>query len=174
MDGEQNAENVLETSATTASVAVSEAAVEPQTFSADIVRDLRREAANYRTQLRDAQAAIKTLQEGQTNVDAMRAQLAALETSLAEQTAAADRATREATVLRLAPGIDPDVLGLLDLSKLDMSDEAKLRTTLARLIAPSQTAQVKPGTLGNTGMTETELRERYWGSGGRKATIFGR
>lgn len=175
MESEQQVEGVLETPVTTTTVAVSEPArdAEPKTFSADFVQDLRREAANYRTQLRDAQAALKKLQDGQANVEELRAQLAALETSLAEKTAAADKATREATVLRLAPGIDPDVLNLLDLSKLDLSDEAKARATLARLAAPAQTTQAKPGSVGNTGLTEAELRERYWGSSGRKATIFG-
>jgi hypothetical protein len=146
-----------------------------KTFDAAYVEELRAEAAKYRTQLRDAQSQLKELAPKAQGSEELAAKLAALEADLSAKTAEAERAAKQALLVRIASkaGIDPDIAELLDLSKLDLSDEAKVVEVLGKFARPqSNGAQVKPGTVGNTGMTEAELRSTYFG-GKSKTTIFG-
>jgi uncharacterized protein YigA (DUF484 family) len=137
------------------------------------IKALRQEAARYRVQLRETQAQVKGLQDVAGNNEELAKRLAALEASLAEKTQAAERAAREAAVTRLAmkAGVDPDVVGLLDVSRIDLSNEPEALKTLAKLAPQNQTAgrQVRPGAA--TGNDDAALRERYFGSG--KTNIFG-
>ena len=77
--------------------------------------------------------------------------------------------------MRLAAkaGVDPDVAALLDLSKLDLSDEKKALETLARLKGTSASAsQARPGAAAG-GASDDELRARFFGTGRQKSSIFG-
>lgn len=148
---------------------------EQKTFSADYVKSLRSEAAEARVQLRDTQKALEAMQKSQADSAELKTQLDALQKNLAEQTAAAEKAQKEATLTRLAAqaGItDPDILAVLSSSQIDLTDEAKALGVLGKFAAAGGVAKAKPGAVGNTGLTEEELRDRYWGSG-NKSTIFG-
>lgn len=148
---------------------------EQKTFSADYVKSLRSEAAEARVQLRDTQKALEAMQKDATDATDMKDQIAKLQADLEAKTVAADTARKEATLARLAAkaGItDADVLGMLDISKIDLSDEDKALATLGKFATPGGVAKAKPGAVGNTGMTADELRDRYWGAG-NKTTIFG-
>ena len=146
-----------------------------KTFDAEYVAELRDEAAKWRTQLRETQAQVKDLAAKAGSNEELATKLAALEADLATKAAAAETAQREAQLYRLASkaGVDPDVAALLDASKLDLSNEAETLEKLGKLAA-AQTAQkqVKPNTMGGTGMTEDELRDRYFGKRSQ-TNIFG-
>lgn len=151
-------------------------AEEQRTFSADYVKALRAENADWRRQLRETQTVVKQLQDGQASAADLSAKLTALEAQLAEKDKAAAQAQQEAALVRLATkaGVDPEVASMLDLSKIDLADETKALASLQKLAgAGRSTAQAKPGTVGQTGLTEAELHDRFFGSGGQKATIFG-
>ena len=68
--------------------------------------------------------------------------------------------------------IEKDVAALLDLSKVNLEDEAKALEVLAKFAKPATGQQVKPGAVGATGLTDAELRQRYFG-GQQKSSIFG-
>lgn len=153
-------------------------------FDAKYVEELRAEAAKYRTQLRDTQTQLKELQpkaqqfeelqEAQkTQEQKLQERLAALEADLAAKAAEAQRAQQMTQLTRLATkaGVDPDIVELLDLGKLDLTDEKKALEVLGRFARAASGAQVKPG--GESGgETEAELRARYFG-GRSKSMIFG-
>jgi hypothetical protein len=145
-----------------------------KTFDAAYVEELRAEAAKYRTQLREAQTQLKDLAPKAQGSEELAVKLAALEADLAAKSTEAERATKQAQLVRIASkaGIDPDIAELLDLSKLDLSDEAKVVEILGKFRPAANGAQVRPGTVGNTGMTEAELRNTYFG-GKSKTSIFG-
>jgi hypothetical protein len=144
----------------------------PKTYSEKDVSDLRNEAAKYRTQLRETQDALKQLKaEAGGNKD-LADKVAALEAQVAEKAAAADKAGKEAQLVRLAAkaGIDPDVAALLDLSKIDLGDEKKALETLAKL-APAKGGQPRPG--GGQGSGDEDLRTWYKQARGRPGSMFG-
>jgi predicted nucleic acid-binding Zn-ribbon protein len=146
---------------------------------------LSEEAAKWRVKARELEAQLKQLQpkaeqydqlqESQkTEAQKLAERIAALEAEVQAKDAAAAKAASEAQLLRLATkaGVDPDVAALLDLSKIDISDEKAALETLSKFARPSANgAQVKPGAVGATGMTDADLRNRYFGAS--KTTIFG-
>jgi hypothetical protein len=156
-----------------ATEAKAQAADAPKTYDEKTVADLRDEAAKWRTQLREAQAALKEATAAAGENRTLADKLAGLEAQVAEKAAAADRATKEAQLVRLAAkaGVDPDVAALLDLSKVDLSDEKKALELLGKLRTASA-SQARPGVTGAGSDSEAELRARYYG-GARKSSIFG-
>ena len=149
-------------------------------------KKLSDEAAKWRLQVRDLQAKLKDiepkaakfdeLQEAQkTEAQKMADQLATLTAQVNEAKAQADAATKQANLLRLASmaGVDPDTALMLDITKIDLTDDAKALQQLGKFARPTNGAQVKPGTVGNTGATEEELRKLYFGGGANKTLIFG-
>ena len=149
-------------------------------------KKLSDEAAKWRTKFRELEAQVKALepkaakfdelQEAQkTEAQKMADQLATLTAQVAQAQAQADAATKQANLLRLASmaGVDPDVALMLDISKIDLTDDAKALQTLGKFAKPTNGAQVKPGQVGNTGATEDELRKMYLGGGKPKTLIFG-
>lgn len=142
------------------------------------IKALRDEAAKWRTQLRDAQTQIKDLQTQVTGNEELTQKLATLETQLATEAAKADKAAKEAALLRITAkaGIDPDVAALLDLSKLNLEDEAEAVKQLAKLAPKTVGTQVKPaqGASGVNAMVSDEaaMRARFFGGPGG-VTLFG-
>lgn len=153
------------------------------------VTKLRNEAARWRTKLRDTE---KTLNELKPLAEQFRAaqdaQKSEAQKALEERDAAraevaqakaeAMRAQQEAKLTRLATkaGVDPDVAALLDLSKLDLDDEKAMLDTLGKLATARQTANSasNPARNGANGPSDEQLRQTYFGGGGRsKTTIFG-
>lgn len=161
--------------------------VEPAATHGDAAQTekLSQEAAKWRTKFRELEAQLKDvapkaqqydqLQEAQkTEAQKVADQLAALQAQVTEATAQAQAAQAQAKLMALAArvGVDPDVANLLDISKIDLTDEAKATQQLQRFAKPSNGTQVKPGdTIG--GMTEDDLRKHYFGGGRSKTTIFG-
>ncbi len=164
---------------------------EEQASSAKSVSELeraRKEAANYRTKLRELEGKWKeaepVLAQFQQQQDAQKSEaqklaerLAEAERKAADSESAAQRAVREAKLVRLATkaGVDPDVAGLLDLSKLDLDDEKATLETLGKLAAARQTANgaSNPARNGAQRETDEELRKFYFDGGRSKPTIFG-
>ena len=148
-------------------------------------KKLSDEAAKWRTKFRELEAQMKELtpkaakfdelQESQkTEAQKMAEQLATLQAQVNEAKAQADASTKQASLMRLAnmAGVDPDTALLLDISKIDLTDEAKALQQLGKFAKPTNGAQVKPaGTIG--GATEEELRNLYLGGGKPKTMIFG-
>lgn len=145
-----------------------------ETFDAAYVQQLRDEAAKWRTQFREVQAQVKELSGKAGDSEKLTERLTALEAELAQKSAAAEAAAKQTQLLRLATkaGVDPDVAALLDLSKVNLDDEKAALDVLSKLAKPGAGAQVKPGAVGATGMSEAELRARYFG-GRQSSAIFG-
>lgn len=148
----------------------------------------RKEAANYRTQLREMEgkwkeaepvlAKFREQEEAQkTEAQKLAEQLQALTAQLAEKDAAAQRAQRETQLTRLATkaGVDLDLVPYLDLSKLDLDDEKAALEVLGKLAAARQTASSasNPSRGNATGISDSELRSLYFEGGRNKPTIFG-
>ncbi len=169
--------------------APSDAGTQPQDggdkFDAKYVEELRAENAKWRSQLRDTQSQLKELQPKAAQFDQLQEsqktaeqklqeRLSALEADLASKAAEAERAQKQAQLTRLATkaGVDPDIIDLLDLGKLDLTDEKKALEVLGRFAKTAAGAQVKPGAGAATGETADELRKRYFG-GQSKTMIFG-
>lgn len=149
----------------------------------------RREAASYRTKLRETEAKLKeaepVLAEYQKAQDAQkseaqkaaeRAQAAEAKVQAAE--AKAQRAERVAIATRLAAkaGVDPDIVPYLDVDKLDLDDEKKALDILGKLASAkgaSAGGASNPGRSGASGTSDDELRKLYFGGGGNRPTIFG-
>lgn len=159
------------------------------TFDATYVQKLRQEAAKYRTQLRDAENKVKELspkaaqldqltEAQKTEAQKMTEQLAKLQADLDRRTAESDAATKRAALIKLAvkAGADPDVADLLDLSRIDLSNEDSVAAIFAKLVPAGRGAGGNAAnpqrTGGNAAESETELRDRFFG-GGRKSNIFG-
>ena len=145
---------------------------------------LAAEAAKWRLKVRDLEAQLKDilpkaqqfeqLQESQkSEAQKLAERIAALEAEVLAKNAAAEQATKQTQLLRLATkaGVDPDVAALLDMSKIDLTDEKAAMETLSKFARPANGAQVKPGAVGATGLTDADLRNRYFGAS--KTTIFG-
>lgn len=154
-----------------------------------IIAKLRDEIKGLKEQKRDLEgkwkAAEPVLSEYQKQQEAQKSeaqkladQIAAINAKLAEQTSAAEKATSEAKLTRLAAkaNINFDLLDLIDISKLDLNDEDATLKKLAVLATARQTANgaSNPGRSGATGMTDDEKRDLYFNGGMRnKPTIFG-
>jgi len=147
----------------------------------------RREAAKYRTeaaelkkwreQVEPTLAQFQKQQEAQ-KTDAQKAQerAADLERQLAERDSAIARVQREAAAVRLATkaGVDPDLVSLIDLSKIDFEDEEAAVKVLSKFAAARVAASASnPGRAGPAAPSDDELRGLYFGRAGNKPTIFG-
>lgn len=143
----------------------------PKTFDEKYVTELREEAAGYRKQLRETQAALKELQTQAGETPKLAEKLTALEAQLGEATRKAEAAERLATATRIGAkaGVDADIIALLDLSKLDLTDEKKALETLSRLASKPAGSQARPGA---TGQSADDLHAYFWGAP-RTSTIFG-
>lgn len=157
---------------------------QPQGGADRTEQKLSEENAKWRLKVRDLEAQLQQLQPKAAKFDEqqesqkseqqkLQERLAALEADLARSKAAADVAQKQAQLTRLATkaGVDPDVIDLLDLSKLDLTDETKAIQVLGRFAKTAAGAQVKPGGAA-TGDTEAELRKQFFG-GQSKTMIFG-
>ncbi len=138
------------------------------------ISKLNAEAAKWRVQARETEAALKALQEQAGDNKALSDQLAKLQADLAAKAAEAEQAQKLAAVIRLAvkAGVDPELVSLLDLSKIDLSDDKKAQDVLSKFAGAGRGAQVKPGAINNNGDTEAELRAMFFGAG-RSTNIFG-
>lgn len=159
--------------------APSDAGAQPQDggaekFDAAYVKQLRDEAAEWRVKFKETQTQLKDLTAKSTDATQLTERLAALEAELAQKAAAADAATKQAQLLRLASkaGVDPDVAALLDLGKLNLDDEKAALDVLAKFADRPSSRQVKPGATGAGTETDDELRKRFFG-GQSRTTIFG-
>lgn len=163
-------------------------AVDAQDKTASELERARREAANYRTKLREAEARLKETEplvtQFQQQQDAQKSEAqkalertAQLERELAERDSAIQRIQRETAALRLATkaGVDPDLVGLLDLSKIDLDDEKAALETLGKFASAQRAASnaSNPGRTGPAGASEDELRALYFGGGRNRPAIFG-
>ena len=159
------------------------------TFDAAYVAKLRQEAAKYRTQLREAEGKVKDLtpkaeqldqltEAQKTESQKMADQLAKLTAQLDRSVAEADMATKRAALVKLAvrAGADPDIADLLDLSRVDLSNEEATMAIFAKLVPAGRAAGGNAANPARTGAnateTDTELRDRFFG-GGQKSKIFG-
>ncbi len=174
-----------------AAQAVANGSAEEQASSAKEESELaraRKEAANYRTKARDFETQLNELkplaeqfkasQEAQkSEAQKLADQLSAANKLASDNQAAAERATRELQVTRLATkaGVDPDLVPFLDLSKLDLADEKAALEVLGKLAAARSTANgaSNPGRNGGSGQSDAELRQFYFGGARSKPTIFG-
>ena len=145
-----------------------------QQFDAAYVKQLRDEAAEWRVKFKETQTQLKDLAAKSTDATQLTERLTALEAELAQKAAAADAATKQAQLLRLASkaGVDPDVAALLDIGKLNLDDEAKALEVLGKFAIKNNGQQVKPGGATVGGETEADPRKRYFG-GQSRPTIFG-
>lgn len=141
--------------------------------SAELTK-LRNEAAKWRTQLRETQAQLKEVvplaeqyqqqQEAQkTETQKMAELIEALKAEKAQAEASAQAAQATATLTRLAAqaGADMEMVGMLDLSKLDLADEEATIATLQKFATP----QSKSGAMSNPGRADADANltssERY-------------
>lgn len=141
------------------------------------------EAAKWRTKFRELEAQVKDLapkaaefdklqEASKTETQRINEQLASLQAQIAAEQAKATAAQQQATLLTMAAkaGVDPDTALMLDISKIDLTDEAKALQQLSRFAKPKAGAQVNPA---SNGTTDDELRKLYFGGGKSKTMIFG-
>lgn len=158
---------------------------EEQTFDADYVRKLRNENAKYRQRAKEYEAQVKDLspkaaelekmrQSQMSDVEKLTAQVTELQERLAATSAAAERAQKEAKLVRLATqaGVDPEVASLLDLSKVDLDDEDTALKTLSRLSGPKPAATASNPARGQA--PSDELLRQWKENVGKTTTIWGK
>lgn len=146
----------------------------------------RREAATYRTKLRETESQLKELQplvdqfraaQDAQKTDAQKAieRAAELERRLAEQETAAAAAQRQAALTKLATkaGVDPDLVDYLDTSKLDLDDEKSTLAVLAKLATRAPAAGSNPSRDGSAKPSADELRAELFGNRRGRTSIFG-
>lgn len=146
----------------------------------------RREAATYRTKLRETESQLKELQplveqfraaQDAQKTDAQKAieRAAELERRLAEKEAAAAAAQRQAALTKLATkaGVDPDLVEYLDTSRLDLDDEKATLAVLAKLATRAPAAGSNPSREQSGKPTADELRAELFGNRRGRPSIFG-
>ncbi len=153
------------------------------------LKDLRAEAAKWRTQLRQEQAKVKelapaaerlaALQESQkTEEQKLRDKLAELEAAARDAETKAENAQKRVKLITLAGsiGVTAEVADLLDLSRLDLEDEEAVLETLKKLVPKNA---VKGGGASNPasqpqGASDESLMKEYFNRAGvNVAKIFG-
>lgn len=161
---------------------------EDRDYVAEIAK-LRKENAKWRTQYRDAEKQVKELspaaqklaelEEAQKSEEQkLREALEAKERAIADAEAKADTATKQAKLALLASkaNVNPELVELLDIGKLDFADEEAVLETLKQF---SQKPTLNgggasdPKTPDNTQPSEKDLRNQYFNKAGRGVTIFG-
>jgi hypothetical protein len=149
-------------------------AAEAQTFSADYVKSLREEAKEARLSNKQLAKELDALKAAAGDNSALTAKIDEMNSTLAKAQAEATAATQRAELVRLAAkaNVPIELAEMLDLSKLDLTDEKKALEQLGKLAStkPAPT-QAKPGTWMSTGKTDAELRNELFGA--RKTSIFG-
>lgn len=148
-----------------------------ETPSEKEISKLNAEAAKWRTQFRETEQALKTLQAQAGDNKALGDQLAKLQGDLAAKAAEAEAAQKlvKVTILAGKAGVDLDLIPLIDLNKIDLSNEKAALEVLGKFAGAGRGAQqVKPGAINSNGDTDAELRSMFFGTGGpRKSSIFG-
>lgn len=149
------------------------------------MKKLRDEAAKWRTSYRAEQEKVKQLtpaaeqlaaleEAKKSDVDKLREQMLKLEAQATAATQAAEMADKRVKLLKVATkaNISPELADLLDLSKLDLEDEAGTLEMLKKL-APQQTANgggaSNPANAANGVLSPAE----WYAKRGAKTTIFG-
>lgn len=148
----------------------------------------RKEAAKYRTERNElkarldaAEPVLAQYQEQQSaqksEAQKLAEQVAAMQKQIADAETAAQRAQREAALTRLAvkANVDPDILPYLDVSKIDVDDEAAALGVLGKLasVRRAATAASDPGRGGAAKPSDEELRAYYLGGQRGGSKIFG-
>ncbi len=153
------------------------------------LKKARAESAERRVKLRETEARLKELEplaakareaeEAQkTEAEKLREQLEAVRAEQLKAQAEAELKGKQVKLLTLATkaGVSPDVVELLDLSKLDLDNEEATLATLKKLSSIKVTGggASNPAGTQNTGPTEQELRFQYFGAGrSNRGLIFG-
>ena len=146
----------------------------------------RKEAANYRTKLREMEAKWKeaepVLSQFQAQQDAQKTeaqkladQLQTVQRQLAEQEAAAAQAQRLATLTKMATklGVDPDLIEYLDTSKLDLANEKAVNEVLAKLVTRAPAAGSNPNRDNSNVETPEQRRLRLFQRGSHSTLLGG-
>lgn len=158
-----------------------------QTFDEAYVKQLRQEAAGFRTQLREAQEQIKQLsplaekarqlEEAQkSEAQKLSEQLAALQAERDSVAKQAALAAKQTTLVKLAAkaGVAPDVLDLLNVDAFDVTDEA---ATVAKLqtLAPKSASGGSASNPARTADSNGQLTPEEWYKArtGKRPSIFG-
>jgi len=154
-------------------------------MDAELAR-VRKEAANYRVKLREIEAKWKEAepvlsqyqaqQEAQkTEAQKLAEQLQALRQQLSEQETAAAQAQRLATLTKMATrmGVDPDLVELLDTSKLDLADEKAVNAVLAKLVMRAPATGSNPNRAGSDAETLDARRARLFQRNSRSTLLGG-
>lgn len=141
------------------------------------VAKLRREAAGYRTQLRDAQAKIKEFEAAsQTDLEKEQTKVKDLEAQIAEM----EGRVRKSTVAVLAAdvGIIPDarsdVAGMIDWENVDSADEKAVSKALRDLVKEkpyllgSVAGGADGGAGGGRGSSTQSMTDRIRAAAGRR------
>lgn len=154
------------------------AADPPKAFDAAYVEELRREAATYRTKLREAQTALKEREEaGLSETDKLRKQLEAVaqQATAQRQALRAERARVAVMTEATAQGLDPALAAeLLTPDKLEYDDDDRpkgIRQALKSLaerfpaLQPSQARSANPARGAQAAETDEARRRRIYGGG---------
>lgn len=148
---------------------------EQQTYSADYVKALREEAKQTRLQLKTVSGELEQLRTVAGDSKALQEQIGKIGADLAKAQADAVSASQRADLVRLAvkANVPIELAEMLDLSKLDLTDEKKALEQLGKLgVRGTQSPQVKPGATGSNGMTDADMRAAINGAN-RSASLFG-
>ena len=139
------------------------------------VKELREESAKWRTQFREAQAAIRELEARAGDGEKVKESLRGLQAQLESKAVELERALKAASVVRLAAkaGVDPDVAALLDMDKIDITDEAKALDVLKRLAPKMPGNHAKPGQGAVVTDSDEALHQRFFGRSSAGSGIFG-
>lgn len=154
-----------------------------------IIAKLRDEIKQWKSKARDSEAKWKeaepvlaeyqAAQDAQkTNEQKLSERLAAMEAELVQARQQAETTAKRGNLLKLATkaGVSPDLVDLLDISKIPLDDEAAALKTLQQFAAtrPGGGSGSNPGRDGGGGGTdEAALRQHYFGGGRNRPTIFG-
>lgn len=144
----------------------------------------RGEAAERRVKLREAEAKLeelsplaqkhKELEDAQkSETDKLREQLEAMRLEAEKATAQAAQAQKEAKLTLLASkvGVGPELVALLDISKLDLENE-KATTELLKTLAPRSSGG-GPSNPSSTDAGKDSAADWYASYTGKRPSIFG-
>lgn len=160
---------------------------EPTIKDPTIIAKLREEIKQWKSKasasdakLKEAEPVLSAYQQQQEaqKTEAQKAaeqrDAARAEADKAKADAALARKEAAATRLATKAGVDPDLVQYLDLSKLDLEDEKGTLEILGKLAAARNPAGASnPARNGANGAGDAERRNKYFGDGRDKVTIFG-
>lgn len=148
-------------------------AQEQQTFSADYVKSLREEAKSSRLELKRVSDELDAIKRTAGDNAELTKRLDQLTGDLTKAQEEAQKATQRADLVRLAAkaGVPVDIVEMLDLSKIDMTDEIKALEQLGKFAVKSMNgSHIKPGSLQDARLTDAQLRDEIYG--GKRANFF--